>query len=240
VGGLFYYRYRRHDARRGRLLTRDPIGYAAGPNVYAYVGGLVTVAWDPCGLETVTIKAAVLKCMKEQANRIAACKKSRELAKAASKTKTTTDDFVCNYADCIEWMNRLYLKCMNRVAQAARRPRPPVTLPWTVIEPDPTGMGDMELSHGFASKPLALDVGEALVTLGETLQAGLPGPGVGGAGGTALNQLKGAADPLGGAAEAVAQFAVQKAVEQGAAARERKLTRKEPVARDPNVREIDF
>ena len=43
--------YRAYSPSLGRWLTRDPIGYAAGVNLYAYVGGEPVVGLDPLGLD---------------------------------------------------------------------------------------------------------------------------------------------------------------------------------------------
>ena len=49
--GLYNYRARAYAPALGRFLQTDPIGYAAGPNVYAYVGGDPMNLVDPFGLE---------------------------------------------------------------------------------------------------------------------------------------------------------------------------------------------
>jgi RHS repeat-associated protein len=48
---LLYYRARVYDARLGRFLQPDPIGYGAGMNLYAYVGGDPINWTDSLGLE---------------------------------------------------------------------------------------------------------------------------------------------------------------------------------------------
>ena len=48
--GLYYYRARYYDARIGRFLSEDPIGFQAGVNFYAYVGNNPTNWKDPDGL----------------------------------------------------------------------------------------------------------------------------------------------------------------------------------------------
>ncbi|SDP31704.1 RHS repeat-associated core domain-containing protein, partial [Pseudomonas cichorii] len=57
--GLHYNRYRYYDPRVGRFVSKDPIGYAGGLNLYAYapnpVGwmdplGLAKCSCDPCGI----------------------------------------------------------------------------------------------------------------------------------------------------------------------------------------------
>src|SRR6266849_5605990 len=47
---------RYHDPQTGRFLTRDPISYSGGINLYAYVGNNPTNAIDPLGLEILTAK----------------------------------------------------------------------------------------------------------------------------------------------------------------------------------------
>ncbi len=47
--GLYYYRARYYDASTGRFISKDPIGFAGGYNLYAYVGNN-PVKWnDPSG-----------------------------------------------------------------------------------------------------------------------------------------------------------------------------------------------
>jgi RHS repeat-associated protein len=49
--GQYYYRARYYDARVGRFLSTDPIGFTAGDaNLYRYVGNSPTNATDPSGL----------------------------------------------------------------------------------------------------------------------------------------------------------------------------------------------
>jgi RHS repeat-associated protein len=49
--GLYHYKLRTYDPETGRFLQADPIGYLAGMNVYAYVGGDPVNFVDPLGLE---------------------------------------------------------------------------------------------------------------------------------------------------------------------------------------------
>jgi RHS repeat-associated protein len=44
-------RHRFYASHLGRWLTRDPIDYWGGTNLYAYVGGMPTLYLDPSGLE---------------------------------------------------------------------------------------------------------------------------------------------------------------------------------------------
>ncbi len=48
--GLYYCQNRYYDPANGRWLTRDPIGYAGGVNLYGYCGGGPVGAVDPEGL----------------------------------------------------------------------------------------------------------------------------------------------------------------------------------------------
>ncbi|MCY2962079.1 MAG: RHS repeat-associated core domain-containing protein, partial [Planctomycetota bacterium] len=50
--GLYYYRARWYDARVGRFLSEDPLGFAAGDvNLSRYVANSATMFVDPSGLE---------------------------------------------------------------------------------------------------------------------------------------------------------------------------------------------
>jgi RHS repeat-associated protein len=47
--GLHYCQQRYYDAAAGRWITRDPIGYAGGMNLYGYCGGAPVGRIDPSG-----------------------------------------------------------------------------------------------------------------------------------------------------------------------------------------------
>jgi hypothetical protein len=47
--------YRPYDAELGRWITRDPLGFIDGPNVYRYSHNTPIVRYDPLGLRPVII-----------------------------------------------------------------------------------------------------------------------------------------------------------------------------------------
>jgi len=51
--GLQIHRWRHYHPSLGRWVARDPIGYAAGFNLYGYVRGAVMFAIDPFGLDEI-------------------------------------------------------------------------------------------------------------------------------------------------------------------------------------------
>ncbi|OGP66415.1 MAG: hypothetical protein A2W27_02865 [Deltaproteobacteria bacterium RBG_16_44_11] len=54
--GLYYYRARYYDAKAGRFITKDPIGFDGGDvNLYVYVGNNPVINTDPSGLFEVNV-----------------------------------------------------------------------------------------------------------------------------------------------------------------------------------------
>lgn len=59
--GVYHYKARAYHPGLGRFLQVDPIGYAAGANLYAYVGADPINATDPFGLDTLYADAAACR-----------------------------------------------------------------------------------------------------------------------------------------------------------------------------------
>jgi RHS repeat-associated protein len=67
---LYYYRARSYDPTTGRFLQRDPLGHAAGANLYEYARSNPTNRIDPWGLKDCVNESAseeeCLKCCKDE------------------------------------------------------------------------------------------------------------------------------------------------------------------------------
>jgi len=59
--GLNYYRARYYDPTLGRFVQRDPLGYVAGPSLYAYVSSSPQNATDPPGVKEFNIQGDQIK-----------------------------------------------------------------------------------------------------------------------------------------------------------------------------------
>ena len=78
--GLQYNRNRYYNPAWGRFVSEDPIGFAGGPNVYAYVGGDPVNGIDPTGLgrldpnsqECMALAAKIANLQQELEDRYAA------------------------------------------------------------------------------------------------------------------------------------------------------------------------
>ncbi|HES59257.1 MAG TPA: RHS repeat-associated core domain-containing protein [Caldithrix sp.] len=63
--GLYYYRARYYDAKVGRFISRDPIGFGGGINVYIYVSNNSVNYRDPKGLDLLGCAGAMLMGKKQ-------------------------------------------------------------------------------------------------------------------------------------------------------------------------------
>jgi len=56
---MYFYRARYYDPAVGRFVTKDPIGFAGGVNLYNYVGNAPITWVDPLGLARTTLDNAI-------------------------------------------------------------------------------------------------------------------------------------------------------------------------------------
>ncbi|NJM42671.1 MAG: RHS repeat protein [Anaerolineae bacterium] len=61
--GLYFYRARYFAPKLGRFISRDPLGFGAGPNFYAYVDGDPVNKTDPMGLCAAAASLPPLGCI---------------------------------------------------------------------------------------------------------------------------------------------------------------------------------
>jgi uncharacterized protein RhaS with RHS repeats len=68
-GGLYLMGARHYDARTGRFLQRDPIGFEGGWNLYAYAGGNSVDKIDPQGKNYVVLTVLSVNAWAEATSR---------------------------------------------------------------------------------------------------------------------------------------------------------------------------
>lgn len=64
--GLYYYRARYYDPMDGSFVSKDPIGFAGGINLYSYVGGNVQNFVDPYGLDRTSKELDLIEGIMDQ------------------------------------------------------------------------------------------------------------------------------------------------------------------------------
>ena len=86
---LYYYKARMYSPQLGRFMQRDPLGYAAGLNLYAYAGGDPVNARDPSGLTTMCIGGALFRIEPKPTNML------DDNSLALLKVETSRDQTPC-------------------------------------------------------------------------------------------------------------------------------------------------
>jgi RHS repeat-associated protein len=155
-GGLYYYRNRYYSPTLHRFVSEDPIGLAAGSNVYAYVRGNPIRFSDPFGLEEDDSgdDSKPLVCDPVAANDAEAQRSMHEIAADAARRRGDWEEYYDQMYQAYRWMWRWY----RRIAQPIpfdpppRGPVPPSATPPPGI-PDPT----IEVSDIFSGPPPKLN-----------------------------------------------------------------------------------
>ncbi|MCA9200741.1 MAG: RHS repeat-associated core domain-containing protein [Planctomycetales bacterium] len=106
--GLYQYRHRYFHAELGRFVSRDPIGYSGGENLFEFVGGSPARRLDPMGeawIDDVPIAGTIVHCFFTEAVGMAPsdykverpskkmCRESPELAESLCRQKLSSQFF---------------------------------------------------------------------------------------------------------------------------------------------------
>ena len=86
---LYYYKARMYSPQLGRFMQRDPLGYAAGLNLYVYAGGDPVNARDPSGLTTMCIGGGLFRIEPKPTNML------DDNSLALLKVETSRDQTPC-------------------------------------------------------------------------------------------------------------------------------------------------
>jgi RHS repeat-associated protein len=185
ASGLIYMRHRWYDASLGRFISRDPIGFEGGYNLYQYCGNNPAGAIDPSGLGPFSWRirfpryklhrkgecAELLKRIREAHNQV--CQKTQELLQDYDGLRGTHPDDFAKPSLSVrghEWKRRkeelrLTLLIFEYTLHCTRFGPPPV------LEPVPVyvynyGPGPRNLPTTTQQPPSTPDLGPWITTVG--------------------------------------------------------------------------
>lgn len=98
---LFYYKNRYYSSNQGRFISRDPIGYEDGMNLYEYVDGSPNNLVDTFGLKKWYDK------LKKKFNKWKACKSAYKKAKKCINALNSNLGSSKNTKDALDYLNEI-------------------------------------------------------------------------------------------------------------------------------------